>query len=205
MKRTRLNRKGSNQHRVKSRDTWKFWTLGYILAVLLIIVFAQHFKDEGMKKAYAEMPVISPLGTSIAGEIAKPTFKDQRVGKLYDFLLSKRSPLTEHSQFIVDLSDKHDLPYTLIASIAGKESSFGINIKENSHNAWGIMQWDAEGNRSIRSFKSWEDAITFEASLLDKSFRKDMASGIQRRYCPSEECSDTWAEDVATFAANINN
>lgn len=61
--RTRL--KGSNQFRTKSRGTWKIWTLGYILAVLLIMAFAQYYKNEGMAIAYAEAPIISPLGSPI--------------------------------------------------------------------------------------------------------------------------------------------
>lgn len=68
MKRTRLNRKGTNQYRVKSRDTWKFYILCYTLAVLLIINFATYFKNEGAGKAYAEAPIVSPLGTEI-GEL----------------------------------------------------------------------------------------------------------------------------------------
>lgn len=175
----------------------------YTLAVLAVIGFAQYYKNQGKLEAFAQMPVVSPLADEDF-QLEEKTFEDTRVQKLYDFLRQKESPLSSHAQLIVDLSDEHDLPYTLIVAIAGKESSFGHAIKEGSHNAWGVMGWDANGKRHIRNFSSWEEGIRFEARLLDENYRDKMARGIQETYCPSFECSDTWVSTVAGFQEEIN-
>lgn len=56
--------KGSNQYRNKHRGTWKFYFLGYVLLVLLIMNFALYFKSQGAVMVYAETPIISPLAHS---------------------------------------------------------------------------------------------------------------------------------------------
>jgi len=64
--RSRLNRQGSNQYRNKRRSSWKIYTFGYIIVVLLFILTAQYYKNEGAAKVYAEEVytaenIISPL------------------------------------------------------------------------------------------------------------------------------------------------
>lgn len=63
--RTRL-KKGTNQFKVKSKNRWAFYFLGYIFVTLLIMNFAQYFKNQGAMTAYAQEKIVSPLGTEIA-------------------------------------------------------------------------------------------------------------------------------------------
>lgn len=130
--------------------------------------------------------------------------KEKRVEKIHAYLEDNNSPLAGYAAEIVALADQYDIPWTLVTAISGKESSYGKNIPDGSFNAWGVMAWDANGNRYVRSFGSWEDGIEFETKLLSSSYRGDMNSAIQARYCPSDECSDTWTKDVTSFQEAIN-
>lgn len=130
---------------------------------------------------------------------------DQRGEKLGLFLKENNSPLTPYADHIVKEADRLDIPWTLVAAISGKESTFGKHIKPGSHNAWGIMAWDSNKKRYIRSFNSWEEGITFVSELLAKHYRENMNRGIQEKYCPSFECSTTWVDDVTSFQKEINN
>lgn len=148
----------------------------------------------------ASLRIVDTASTS--AEMSKPLTREE---KLKVFLESKNSPLASYSDYIVKVSDENDISWTLIVSIAGKESSFGVHIKPQSFNAWGIMSWDDSGKRFIREFKSWKEAILFEAKLLSTSYRLNMNKAIQEKYCPSFECSNTWVENVTAFQKEINN
>lgn len=58
--RSRLKR-GTNQFKQRQKGTWKYWITFYILSVTLIICFAQYFKNEGMRIAYADAYILSPI------------------------------------------------------------------------------------------------------------------------------------------------
>ncbi len=199
LRRTRL---GSNQYRLRRRTYWKLYLFGYLGIVLAIILFAKYYQNIGMEKVYAEH-IVSPLPIGNATPTHTP-YKDVRAEKLYQYLQENESPLAQYADFIIDQADRNDIPWTLSVAISGKESSFGKAIKPGSHNAWGIMAWDSAGNRSIRVFNSWKESITFHASLIGKYYRADMNKGIQTRYCPSFECSNTWVENVTSFSEQIN-
>src|SRR3989338_5208606 len=65
--------------------------------------------------------------------------------------------------FLIDISDKYDLPWNLIAAISGVESGFCRNIPKFSYNCWG---W-ANGNRYFTGF---EDALETVASGLKQIY-----------------------------------
>ena len=186
----------------------KLWKLYISIAIIagvigyIVLLGTMQFAKQ-LFRLTAEAPTHKVYAKEIEKPIA-PTSKDVRVQKVHTYLVSKNSPLANHSEYIVEQADKNDIPWTLIVAISGKESSFGKAIQENSNNAWGIMSWDSAGKSSIRMFNAWEDSIQFEAELLGKSFKKDMIAGIQRRYCPSFECSTTWTDDIAGFSEAVN-
>lgn len=217
---------GSNQFITRRRrKTTSRQIRSIMAAVILVIAISYVGIQEATRMAYAALdaqteiisplpqgkPSVSPTVTitpSISPSViptnhpVKPT--SSRVDKIKSYLEAKNSPLSNYAELIVKESDKNDIPWTLIVAISGKESSFGKSIKPNSHNAWGIMSWDAEGKRSIRSFSSWEESIIFEAKLLGDNYRDNMYKGIQENYCPVEECSLTWTKDVTGFSEEIN-
>lgn len=120
---------------------------------------------------------------------------DSRVIKLKAFLEEKNSPLTEYSEFIVNESDKYGIDYTLIVSISGIESNYGVQSR--CYNAWGL------GGTKFMCFNSWEQSISYVSELLGTSYRKKMIAGIQNTYCPSYECNPDWVHVVMQSAEQI--
>ena len=192
---------------MKSKDS-----VAILVSIIIVIVsmglFNNHLKH---KVAYANTQ------DDVARVAASPTPTPQnkvevkvsptpatREEKLQSYLEAKNSPLAKHADYIVAQADEYDIPWTLVAAISGKESSFGTVIKEDSYNAWGVMAWDKQGNRHIRSFDNWEKGIHFVTVLLSENYRHNMNSAIQEKYCPSFECSDTWTVNVTTFQEEIN-
>lgn len=212
-RRSRLskNKRGTNQYQAKRKENWKkTLPVGLAFLVILAIIFS-------IINSYLNPPIISPLPEKAHAQetenIPTPTMmpiptkeapRDKRAEKVETYLEKNKSPLANYSNYIVQLADEYDIPWTLVVAISGKESSFCKNIKEKSHNCWGIMTWDSEGNRSIRSFDSWESGIEYTTKLLSKNYRHDMNRAIQAKYCPTFECSDTWVENVTTFQEEIN-
>lgn len=210
---------GSNQYKIKARRDVGAYMIGFLyLMILMVLLYDLGLmlkpttsdasetisRPEPVTQTAnpAESKQVVEVTTATPAAILKP---QTRVEKLRTFLEEKNSPLAAYAEYIVHVSDENDIPWTLVASIAGKESSFGVHIKPNSYNAWGVMQWDAKGVRSIRSFSSWKEGILFEAKLLSNSYRTNMNKAIQEKYCPSFECSDTWVTHVTGFQKEINN
>lgn len=133
----------------------------------------------------------------------EPDFKDARARNVYKSLARYNSPLADYADFIVQMADKNAIDYTIVAAISGKESSFGKAIEPDSFNAWGYMSWDAAGKRHLRHFSSWKDGIEAESKLISEGYRLNSNRAIGAKYCPKAECSETWAEDVTTFAEQI--
>ncbi len=182
------------------------------LFIYVILVLSRSIPFQTVKN----QPVLSPVPDKVYAAEATPIptpsiktlspeeLKEFRIKKTYDYLLKLGSPLAPHAKHIVAMADKYDIPWTLVTAISGKESTYGKNIKPNSFNAWGIMKFDANGNRSIRTFESWESGIEFTSRLLSENYRKNMNKAIQEKYCPSIECSDTWVSDITNFQMSIN-
>lgn len=179
----------------------KTWLTIAIIVLSTAILVAIYWYVNQVDRIVA-IPKVYATGTgSKSAEFAVP--EESRAKKLQDFLVSKSSPLAPYAEYIVEQSDKNDIPWTLSVSISGKESSFGKAIRPGSNNAWGFMTWSKSGERSIKMFPSWEAGITAHIELLGNHYKKDMNAGIQKRYCPSFECSETWVSDVTKFSEEI--
>lgn len=201
--RSRLNRQSPRKRRVlKHLRRWRIYIAGILIVSVFIYIVAlgtiQFARQLFSMTAYA--PTIARAETK---ELAPPIVTDRAI-KLEKYLIERNSPLAPFAEVIVSEADKNDIPYTLVAAISGKESSFGKAIKPNSHNAWGVMAWDNAGTRYIRSFGTWTEGIEFVSNLLGENYRANMYKGIQQKYCPSYECSSTWVENVTSFSEEIN-
>lgn len=122
--------------------------------------------------------------------------KDKRIAVLKAFFRKYDSPLYDHAEFIVKISDENSLDYRLIPAISMQESGACRVIPHNSHNCWG---WGIYGNLVTR-FPSYPDAITAVATglkiyYIDKGLRTP--EEIMRKYNPSSNGS--WAFGVNTF------
>ncbi len=183
----------------------------FLALIAAAIVRGITLHEEGLVKSAEAQELLSPIPTPTITPTptATPTPteepKNERVQKLKSFLIEQKSPLAPYAELIVEQADKYDISWTLATSISGKESSFGKEIKPGSYNAWGVMAWDANGKRYIRSFNSWEEGIIFETKLISKHYRENMNKAIQEKYCPSFECSPTWVQTVTEFQEAINN
>lgn len=83
------NRKGSNQHARRSRGNWKLHLFLYAMFVIMFINVAQYYKNEGHTKAYADMPIISPL--ALEQNIIEKTPNQINIDKLVKEVFGKYS------------------------------------------------------------------------------------------------------------------
>lgn len=123
------------------------------------------------------------------------TIKDSRVAVLKVFFRKHNSPLYDHADFIVKVSDEYELDYRLIPAIAMQESTACKVIPHNSHNCWG---WGIYGNKITR-FGSYPEAIEtvakgLKTNYIDKGLTTPEA--IMAKYTPSSNGS--WARGVSS-------
>ena len=214
---TRRAVRGTNQYQVRysryqvRKAESQIKSLFTVLVIAGLLGYSAHVTI--IRTLESRIQLVSPLpkavqadtkGVNVSPVPTRIPATDPRITKLKTYLVEKNSPLAGHSALIIQEADAHDIPWTLITSIAGKESGFGKNIKPGSFNAWGIMTWNSEGVRSIRTFSSWEESIRYTSALISNNYRVNMNSAIQAKYCPSFECSNTWVSTVTQFQKEIN-
>ncbi len=122
--------------------------------------------------------------------------KDKRIAVLKAFFRLHDSPLYDHAEFIVKVSDQYELDYRLLPAIAMQESTACKAIPINSYNCWG---WGIYGT-TVTRFASYQEGIDTVAkglkiNYLDKGLKTP--EEIMRKYTPSS--SGSWAYGVNTF------
>lgn len=125
-----------------------------------------------------------------------PDVKDRRVAVLKAFFRRHDSPLYDHAEYVVKVSDEYGLDFRLLPAISMQESGACKVIPINSHNCWG---WGIYGNKITR-FSSYPEALETVArglklNYIDKGLTTPEA--IMRKYTPSSNGS--WAFGVNTF------
>ncbi len=124
------------------------------------------------------------------------SINDGRVANLKSFFRKYNSPLYDHADFIIKVSDEYNFDYRLLPAIAMQESGLCRVIPHNSYNCWG---WGIYGD-TITRFSSYEEAIETVAKGLKKYYIDKglvTASAIMAKYTPSSNGS--WAHGVNTF------
>ncbi len=125
---------------------------------------------------------------------------DSRAKILKDFLEKYNSPLVPFAADFVEIADKYDLDWKLVAAISGVESTFGQQIPYDSFNGWG---WGIYGTNMIR-FSSWTEGIeTVSEGLRTNYINKWRATDVYeigRFYA----ASPTWAQRVSYFMKKID-
>lgn len=119
--------------------------------------------------------------------------EDARATLIRNYLSSHDSPLTEHSDMIVEVSDKYGLDYRLLPAIAQKESGLCRVIPEGSHNCWG---WGIHSKGTLM-FDNYTEALETVAkgireNYIDKGYVTP--EQIMKKYAHPD--STTWAEGV---------
>lgn len=207
---------GSNGYKKKSKKDVGAYMIGFLY--IMVLMFAIYDINLFLNPSQSDASDINTVKVSpkavpaesvrVVEQVSTPaaTLKPlTREEKLRSFLQEKNSPLARYADLIVRKADEYDISYTLVTSIAGKESSFETAGDTTDFNAWGIMTWDENRVRSIRKFSSWERSIDYVSHMLSANYRRNMNKAIQEKYCPSFECSDTWVLHVTNFQLEIDN
>lgn len=141
-------RRGSNQYRERTRGHWKRWLIVYAIAVILIILFAQYYKNQGKAEAYSEAYILSPLpdngqfNVDIQAEPVVPSEKEQIIA------------------YITKLWEKHGTQEVVHAincfySESGLRSdAYGIN--KNGTNDAGVAQINSIHKMSVEERFNWK-------------------------------------------------
>jgi hypothetical protein len=128
--------------------------------------------------------------------------KDPRIANLKVFFRKHNSDLYEHTEFIVQTSDKYGLDYRLLPAIAMQESTLCKNIPHHSYNCWG---WGIYGDMVTR-FSSYEEAIDTVARGLKKYYIDNGLVSVEQimsKYNPSSP-NGSWANGVMSFMEIIH-
>lgn len=122
---------------------------------------------------------------------------DIRVVALENIFKKYNSPLVTQAQTYVKYADKYNVDWKLLPAISGLESSFGVYLLPETHNAYG---W---GGGYIY-FKDWEDGI----DTINKSLREDYMDKWKAKNVweigPIYAESPTWSVRVDNFMNEIN-
>jgi len=184
-----------------------FWFIGN-LTVLGLSLFALYFSEnvkEGEKllsiqakklalsnqyEFYASLPqVLGSFTTAVQAADARPEL-------LREYLKKYKSPLLPYTDLIISLSDKYEIDFRLIVSIAQCESNLCKVIPPGSYNCWGFE------NGATR-FLSWEQALDQVSKTLKKEYiDKGLTTPelIMPKYAPpSVEKGGPWAKCVSQF------
>jgi hypothetical protein len=114
-----------------------------VVILTLILIFLSQ-----TQKIYAQEYAAGTSAVLLKPVEEKTT--DSRVRILKAYLEQYNSPLVTHAQDFVEIADKYNLDWKLVAAISGVESTFGQQIPYESFNGWG---WGIYGDNMIR-FKS---------------------------------------------------
>jgi len=103
---------------------------------------------------------------------------DFRAVQMHVVLTKYKSPMIGLEEIMIKTAEKYGLDWTLMAAIAGTESSFAKRMPTNCNNPYG---WGIYGDNKI-CFKSLEDSIEGVTSGLAKKYNISSVESIARTY-----------------------
>ena len=103
---------------------------------------------------------------------------DPRAAQMRVILKKYNSPMIGLEDVLIATAEKYNLDWTLMAAIAGTESSFAKRMPANCVNPYG---WGIYGNNKI-CFKTLEESIEGVASGLAKKYNISSIESIARTY-----------------------
>ena len=103
---------------------------------------------------------------------------DHRVAQMRVVLAKYKSPMIGLEDVMIRTAEKYNLDWTMMAAIAGTESSFGKRMPANCINPYG---WGIYGDNKL-CFKSFEDSIEGVAAGLAKKYNITSLNSIARKY-----------------------
>jgi len=124
---------------------------------------------------------------------------DARTIKMQLVLEDYHSPMAKHAKELIEIAEANHLDWTLMAAIAGTESSFGRRMPQDCLNpyGWGIYP----GHRIC--FTSFPEAAGEVASGLAKRYNTTSLATIAKTY--NHVSPEAWQAHTAYFINLIKN
>ncbi len=122
---------------------------------------------------------------------------DARVAQMRVVLSKYNSPMIGLEDVLISTAEKYGLDWTLMAAIAGTESSFAKRMPYNCNNPYG---WGIYGDNKL-CFESLEASIEGVASGLAKKYNISSIESIARTY--NKVSTDGWISHTKFFMNKI--
>ncbi len=125
--------------------------------------------------------------------------EDLRVQKLHTYLEKMGSPMVGYESKLITTAEKYGLDWTLLAAIAGTESTFGKRMPYQCVNPYG---WGIYGDNKI-CFKDFGDAIETVGEGLGTKYHTGSLEAIAKKY--NTVSTDGWIMHTRFFMNKIKN
>ena len=119
--------------------------------------------------------------------------------QMHEVLEKYHSPMSRHETVLIDTAKQYGLDWTLLAAIAGTESSFGLYMPGNCINPYG---WGIYGDNEI-CFKSFDDAAAGLAAGLSAGYNTTSVRTIAYTY--NHVSTGGWLAHTESFMDQIKN
>lgn len=123
--------------------------------------------------------------------------EDHRVLQLEATLRAYNSPMTQYAAELITIAEKYQLDWTLLAAIAGTESSFGKRMPSNCLNPYG---WGIYGTNRL-CFASFPEAAEAVARGLTTRYNTSSLESIGRTY--NKVSTEGWISHTRFFMNKI--
>lgn len=129
---------------------------------------------------------------------AKPVMAfDVREAQMKQVLTKYKSPLVGHEKTLIETAEKYGLDWTLLAAIAGTESSFAKRMPYQCINPYG---WGIYGSNKL-CFESFELAIETVGKGLGTKYNIASVESIARTY--NKVSTEGWIKHTRFFMNKI--
>jgi len=109
------------------------------------------------------------------------------------------SPMLGYETELIKVAEKYGFDWTLLAAIAGTESSFGKRMPANCLNPYG---WGVYGDKKL-CFKNFPEAAEAVARGLSTSYNTSSLESIGRTY--NKVSTEGWISHTRFFINKIKN
>ena len=103
---------------------------------------------------------------------------ETRVAQMHTVLVRYHSPMVGLENILIQTAESYQLDWTLLAAIAGTESSFAIHMPVGCNNPYG---WGIYGDNKL-CFESLAESIRGVAAGLASSYNTSSLADIARTY-----------------------
>lgn len=180
------------------------WFTASATALIFASIFSLYLtRAKVIKPSVQSFKLFAALPQQESSVSDQVTAADGRSKLVADFFKGYKAPLADFGNTFIQVSDKYQLDWRLLPSIAMQESNGGKKIIENSYNPFG---YGIYGTLVVK-FKSWDEAI----ERVGKALREDyLNQGLKTPYQimakytpPSLAKGGAWAKGVSSFMEEL--